>query len=333
MPFPPHLVSLVAVALLGAAALPAWAQPTPEPTPAPAAASPAAALPAAEKPVPAPAAVAPAATPAPAPATPTTSVSQASSLPLRDLLWRQVTRTSGEALGSISDVLVRMPSGEIAFVVIQTNHLFDRPRAIPPASLTVPDTSGAAAVFNPGNDDWINAPQLDWNAVQVVQRTESGEKILGYYHRDWLGLPPPEPPRRGAQPDPEAAPLPATQSDGRPIPTYVSIQRQLSKRVTTPAWDQDGFLNDFLVDWTAKRVTHALVSPQFPPLAAPTDLWFAIPVALLTPGLEHEPLAVNSPEETFARAPRLQGQTLRADQAGVYQFPGSSVTTVMSAAE
>src|SRR5690606_27609593 len=109
---------------------------------------------------------------------------------------------------------------------------------------------------------------IDWNPRFVVKHEDDGPRIYAYYQQRW------------SEPDPTPAPgveVVASQ-EKRPAPLqYVSLNNLLLERVTTSAWEQAGFLTDVLLDWSAQRATHALVSPQFTPLARPDEKWFAIP--------------------------------------------------------
>jgi len=91
-----------------------------------------------------------------------------------------------------------------------------------------------------------------------------------------------------------------------PIPPEAGTPRpfQLLKRIAAPAWQHEGFLNDFLLDWASQRVTHALISPQFPPLAAPDQMWFAVPIAQLNSPRDGNAIVVNSTPDAFRRAAR-----------------------------
>lgn len=236
-------------------------------------------------------------------------------LRLDDLLWREVRGPSGETLGAVSDVLAEMPSGRIVYVAVVPSDFFQRPKAVPPGALTLPDAPHAPLTLNLSRDRWYNAPILDWNAAQVVNNTAEGRRIYAYYQQRWQ--------------DPSDKPWPVVvtpQSGGPAQPArYVSIKKLLLDRVATPAWQQTGFVRDFLVDWPAHRVTYALVSPRFTPLAGTEQTWFAVPVALLNPPQEGDALTVNSSVDAFRQA-----DTLATNQPGtpanlttIYRYPVS----------
>jgi len=242
---------------------------------------------------------------------------------LDQLVWREVKNQNGQSLGAISDLLVEVPSGKIAFVVIQPSELYARPKALRPDALSVTEKHADPATLNLPAEDWLNAPQLDWGGLQVTLKTDGGEKIQGSYLQPWID-------RKAA---PASGKNTARTAPAQPTEGYVSLSNLQSRRVTVPGWDQDGFLNNFLVDWSAKRVTHALVSPEFPAIARPNEPWYAIPMAMLNPPNEQNSLDVKTSRDAIVHAQSIAGNKLRSDVAGVYRFPSGLLQTSMQAAE
>lgn len=244
-------------------------------------------------------------------------------VPFDQLVWREVKNQNGQSLGAISDLLVEVPSGKIAFVVIQPSELYARPKALRPDALSVTEKHADPATLNLPAEDWLNAPRLDWSGLQVTQKTDAGEKIQGSYLQPWID-------RKAA---PASGKNAARTAPAQPTDGYVSLSNLQSRRVTVPGWDQDGFLNNFLVDWSAKRVTHALVSPEFPAIARPNEPWYAIPMAMLNPPNEQNSIDVKTSRDAIVHAQSIEGNKLRSDVAGVYRFPSGLLQTSMQAAE
>lgn len=233
---------------------------------------------------------------------------------LDTLLWREVQDSQGRTLGSVSDVLVQMPSGRVVFVAIVPAEFFSRPKGVPPGALEIPARPDAPVRLDVTPERWRAAPLLDWDTSLLVKQTGEGARIYGYYQQAWRE-PDPAPPwfmrivgREG--------------QEGERAKRYVPLKKLLLDRVTTAADQQIGFVRDFLLDWADRRVTHALVSPQFTPLAKPDDRWFAVPVALLGPPLEQDALTVNSAPEAFREAkPLPEGRLSHAAPAEIYRYP------------
>jgi len=238
-------------------------------------------------------------------------------LRLNDVLWREVQNNQGETLGSVSDVLVQMPSGKIVFVAVVPSGFFQRPKTLPPGAFTVPSDPAAALRVDITLERWLEAPRIDWDPKLIVKNTEDGARIYAYYQQRW------------AEPEPDPEPglqVVATKKETAPPLQYVSLKDLLLNRVTTSAWEQAGYLNDFLIDWTAQRATHALVLPQFTPLAPPDAMWFAIPVPLLNPPVEDDAITVNSGVEAFRTAPTLQPGTAlpEGNRTQIFRYPRDS---------
>lgn len=240
--------------------------------------------------------------------------SRTSALRLDDFLWRELQDREDRTLGSVSDVLVQMPSGRIVFVAVVPAEFFERPKAVPPGALAVPEDREAPIRLDITKERWIDAPRLDWDSVLVIKNTREGSEIYGYYQQPWRE---PEPlPPWGV----EAV---APRANGSPPERYVSLKKLLLDRVVTPAWEQAGYVRDFLLDWPARRATHALVSPRFTPLASEQEAWFAVPVPLLNPPVEGDALIVNSDVEAFRDAPRLARGKAPRTMMEIYRYPAA----------
>jgi sporulation protein YlmC with PRC-barrel domain len=245
---------------------------------------------------------------------------QPSSLLLRldEVLWREVQNRAGETLGSVSDVLAQMPSGRLVFVAVVPSEFFERPKAVPPGAIVFPDNAGAPLQLDIPNERWINAPRLDWDAALVIKHTSEGERIYGYYQQAWQE-PDPTPPW--------GMTVVAPPADVRERPArYVSLKDILLHRVVTPVGHQAGFVRDFLVDWTRRYATHALVSPRFTPLAKPDAMWLAIPTPLLNPPVADDAITANTDLEALRRAePVATGVTLStSDRARIFRYPAAA---------
>jgi sporulation protein YlmC with PRC-barrel domain len=249
------------------------------------------------------------------------------SMPLQQLLWRDVRTSDGQSVGTVRDVLCHLPSGQIVYVAIDPSALYERPRVVAPDTLSVPADRNQPVQIKMTNNEWLNTPRLDWSGLEVTQWSGSGENIKGVYQREWIPARPTSVATKKTSAEISAA-LPASTG-----PSFVALRQFHLKRVSVPGWDAEGFLNGFLLDWKAKRVTHALVSTEFAPISAPDKPWYAFPVALLTPPNEQEFLGINSSEEAIAKAQRVPGDRLRSDLQSIYQFSPKLLSTYASAAE
>jgi len=242
---------------------------------------------------------------------------------LKDFLWREVQNHEGKTLGSVTDVLVEMPSGKIVFVAVVPSGFFERPKTLPPGALIAPAQGNGPLRVEISHDRWLEAPRIDWDPKLIVQNTGDGPRIYGYYQQQWAE---PEP-----IPEPGLEVVASRKKDNATPPPvqYVSLKDMLLDRVTTPAWEQAGFLSDFIIDWSAQRATHALVSPQFTPLARPDEMWFAIPLPLLNPPDEEDAITVNSNVEAFRRAPNLpeDGRLPENATTEIYRYPADPKLT------
>jgi sporulation protein YlmC with PRC-barrel domain len=238
---------------------------------------------------------------------------QAPQMRLKEFLWREVQNKEGKTLGSVSDVLVEMPSGKIVFVAVVPSGFYQRPKTLPPGAVLVPSDPTAPLQVDITQDRWIDAPWIDWNPRFVVKNEGDGARIYAYYQQRW------------SEPDPTPAAgveVVASKKDRPPPLQYVSLNDLLLERVTTPAWEQAGFVTDILLDWSVQRATHALVSPQFTPLARPDQKWFAIPMPLFVPPGEEDSITVNSSVQAFQRAPDFpQDGSGSTDVAQIYRYP------------
>lgn len=227
------------------------------------------------------------------------------SVTLNNVLWRTVQNREGKSIGGVSDVLVQMPSGRIVFVTVDPNEFFSPAKAVPPASLTAVTRVEDAVRLEAPSERWFNAPILEWNGARVIENTAAGEKIYAYYQQRWL--PPEVSPGWLNVPTPTGTAAPER---------YVSLKKLLLHRVSTPAGEPTGFVRDFLIDWADHRVTHALVSPQFTPVANGPATWFAVPLSLLGPPDEDQGLTVNAKIDAFRQAP-----TSPSNPAQIYRYP------------
>lgn len=238
---------------------------------------------------------------------------QARQLRLKEFLWREVQNKDGRTLGSTSDVLVQMPSGKIVFIAVVPSGFYQRPKTLPPGAFLVPADPDAPLQVDITLDRWLNAPRIDWNPRFAVKYEDDGARIYAYYQQRW------------SEPDPTPAPgvEVVASKEARPPPLrFVSLNNLLLERVTASGWEQAGFLTDFLLDWSVQRATHALVSPQFTPLARPDEKWFAIPTPLLIPPVEEDAIKVNAGVAAFQGAPDFpEDGSGSPDIAQIYRYP------------
>ena len=244
---------------------------------------------------------------------------------LSQVLGREVRDRGNQPLGSVSDLLVQMPSGKIVFVAVLPARFFARPKAIPPGALLMPAAPDAPLQLDIPADRWIEAPWIDWNGAMVIKNSAEGEKIYGFYQQRWE-----EPPDRAETPMAIVAPRQPAALAAR----YVSLKKLLLDRVSTVAWEQAGFVRDFLLDWPGHRASHALVSPEFTPLATPEKLWFAIPVPLLNPPVESDAITVNAGLAAFRAAPRMSAEaTAQTKPLQVVRVPATERRAGATSAE
>jgi sporulation protein YlmC with PRC-barrel domain len=237
---------------------------------------------------------------------------------LEELLWREVRNQDGETLGSVSDVLVQMPSGRLVFAAVVPSAFFERPKAVPPGAVVFPGRTGAPLQLDISKERWINAPRLDWDSALVIKHTREGGRIYGYYQQAWQE---PDPTR------PWGMTVIAPPADAREAPArYVSLKDLLLHRVATPGGQQAGYVRDFLIDWTRRYATHALVSPRFTPLRVPDAMWLAIPTPLLSPPVKDDAITVNIDVEALRRAePIPAGVSLStSDRARIFRYPAAA---------
>jgi sporulation protein YlmC with PRC-barrel domain len=247
-------------------------------------------------------------------AAPANPASPAKPVRLDEILWRDVSNAQGEQLGSVSDLLVQMPSGRIVFVAVDPSEPFQRPKAVPPAALRFPGDNQRAFTLDIPSERWREAPRLDWDAALVIKNTAEGGKIYGYYQQTW------------AEPDrtpPWGMTVVARPNDSRSPDRYVSLKRLLLEQVETHAGNHVGYIQDFVFDWPAKRATHAVVSNKLTPSAEDGVQRFAIPLPLLNPPVLTDAITVNSPMATFHRAanwPR-SGMPPAEEATAIYRYP------------
>ena len=120
---------------------------------------------------------------------------------------------------------------------------------MPPNALRVPQNNDAPLVLDLSSDRWIGAPRLDWDGALVIKNTEAGGRIYGYYQEAWQ--------------EPEAGPpwgmtVVAPKDDAKTPTRYVSLKKLLLNRVETNGRQRAGYIHGFLIDWPARRATHAL---------------------------------------------------------------------------
>jgi sporulation protein YlmC with PRC-barrel domain len=234
---------------------------------------------------------------------------------LEEILWRPVQDNAGQELGGLSDVLVEMPAGRVVFLAIDSSRLFDRPKAVPPGAVILPPQPDAPFRLEISRERWIAAPLLDWEGSLVLAHTGEGERIYGYYQQAWRA-----PELRaawGAVAVPSTSPPPAR---------YISLKGLLLNRVVINGREQAGYIRDFLIDWSAQRATHAIVSPQFTPLAQPGALRYAVPLPLLKPPAPDESIPIGSTVDAFQHAPVWPADSSRAlsDTATIFRYPAAA---------
>ncbi|ACB76620.1 hypothetical protein [Opitutus terrae] len=245
-------------------------------------------------------------------------------LPLEKLLWRDVRNPQGKSLGIVNDVLAHMPSGRIIYLSILPARLYGRPKVVPPGVVTVPDDPRAPLQIDITEERWIEAPVIDWNNVMVVKPTDQGAQVYAFYEQSWL-----EPPPGVDGPVDLSAKVP----DPSKAERYVALKPLLLERVTSQKNEQTGYLSGFLIDWPAHRVTHALVSPRFPPVPKPDEQWFAVPLALLTPPNPEETIVVQADTAAFNQAPVVPASDRlpAGDTPRIYRYPAAKAAEVVAA--
>jgi sporulation protein YlmC with PRC-barrel domain len=251
---------------------------------------------------------------------------------LDDFLWREVQNVEGVTLGSVSDVLVHLPTGRIVFVSVHPTELFGRPKALPPDAIAFGESPNATLRVDLSEERWRETPELEWNAARVIKHGTDGPQVVGYYQQQWA-KPAPEAAAEGDENAVVAAP---TEPGTGEAEQYVSLSELVLDRVLTPATEQPGFVRDFVLDWSAGRATYALISSTFTPTPEPEETWFAIPTALLAPPLETEAITVLSNEETFRsaqQAPEIAALP-EENRTQIYLYPATAdeeVTNVAAA--
>jgi hypothetical protein len=251
--------------------------------------------------------------------------SNRSTLRLEDILWREVHNRDGTLLGATSDVLIQMPSGQIVFILVKPTELYSEPKAIPPSALALPEDSKAPIKLDVTMDEWINSPRLDWDPKLIVKFASEGEQIYGYYHQEWLLT------ATDAAPSPtQGVEVVAPRGGATEATRFVSLSNLLLHRVATEAWDQEGFIRGFLLDWRNKRATHAIASHTFTTVPAPNEQWFAIPVGLLNPPAEQESITVRAEPKAFVEAQPLSSDQEAASRSTsqISLFPAGVVVGV-----
>jgi hypothetical protein len=95
------------------------------------------------------------------------------------------------------------------------------------------------------------------------------------------------------------------------------------ERVVTNGNEHVGYIRDFILDWPGKRATHALISPRITQPRRPDQMWFAVPVAVLSPALTSDALTVNTDLGALRRARPVTQEKGRPADAGVtiYRYP------------
>lgn len=229
------------------------------------------------------------------------------------VLWHRVLDQQNNRLGAVTDILVEMPSGRIAFFAVKPSQLFERPRVLPPDAL---ENAGDGALKLKGSlDAWYNAPILSWNQREVDAVTRNGLELRGYYEAAWA--PPTSPASSGVA-------ILGHPAQNRPPTPYVSLRALQNTTVLDPAHQQIGAIAEFLIDWPQRRVTHAIVSHQEPSLTGAVSNGFAIPVPLLNPPAGGSEVIANVTPQTLQRAPRLTNAAQAAQSAGVFRYVAPS---------
>lgn len=234
------------------------------------------------------------------------------------ILWHPVEDQNHRTVGSVSDLLVEMPSGRVLFAAITPSELFEFARAVPPTALT--RESNGTLRLNLSDDAWEQAPRLSPNGRKIEQFTRNGVQLRGHYEPAWA---PPQPqPSRGLE-------VIATTPGRPPVPRYVSLEELMNTPVKDLNSQELGAVGGFLVDWDDHRVMYALITRNGDALFASIANAWAVPMTALAPPLGGSAAVVNAPPDAFRRAPVLTGDAWRNRPAQVYRFRSQNLTASM----
>jgi sporulation protein YlmC with PRC-barrel domain len=232
--------------------------------------------------------------------------------PFAGIQWRGVSSPDGTYGGTVSDVLVDLPSGRILSLVVRRDEPYRYPKVVPASAVT--RLSDGTFRCQLTLSQWLALPILDATGTRLENLSKGRVDYVGFAEPLWTVPRPTLTHGLSVVPPPPA---------NAPAQRFVSLERLRNMPVDNMQRQELGTIRTYLVDWNDRRVTHVV-------LAAPRtdDPSIAVPVTRLMPRLaQGVTLFVNTDLSAVQRAPQLSLVQATRQRDALFRYKPATLVT------
>lgn len=239
----------------------------------------------------------------------------------------RVINHTNDRLGTVSDVLVDLETGEVSFVLVsegRTTWVGDT-RPVPPQAFQIRPYEGVVGIgegieliLQMDEATWEAAPKIERNQTATLQQHDRATAIHQHYGREFQPAAG-QPGQAQAQPGAEGGTRPAAPG-GAAVVRLRSADDLMNTTITDAAGVNIGDVEDMLVDMGQGRLSFVFIQPD-------TNFWetadheFAVAPQAIT-FANGQRLSLNITRQHLENAPVMTEQNLKAQSA---QFAGRGV--------
>lgn len=200
----------------------------------------------------------------------------------------RVENLQGDRLGTLSDLLVDLETGEVAFVLVQEGFfgVAGELRPVPPGAFEVRATEGVLGlgeglelVLDVTDTRWEDGPSIARDQIAQLDEETQGREIYDFYGQDWDERQVPRAdPRRDRERQPESRVGAATGLTDEPMPheeredpAELEVSEASRFHLATDLMDKEiigrqeeevGKIDDLLIDLQGGNVTFVVLRPD-----------------------------------------------------------------------
>ncbi|MDB6016018.1 MAG: antigen [Pedosphaera sp.] len=211
------------------------------------------------------------------------------------LLGKRVESTAGNKLGSVSDLIIDIRSGRVAYVIISSGGFIGigrQQKVVPPGAMSLATTKRNTVSLDVTLDRWKSAPIFNRATMARLGNPAPARQIYQYYQ--------------------QSAPIAETQSSTSPPDRRNHLElasRLRGKAVVDRQGHEIGTISDLLVDLGSPKGAFAILKPG-PFITVSNkqamDQLFAVPINYLNPDGQSDRAILESTPTQFQQAQPLK---------------------------
>lgn len=229
----------------------------------------------------------------------------------REIAGMEVENVDGEKLGTISDLVLELQSGQPEYVIVKSGGLIvGRRRTIVPVwAMAMKTAKVGIAALDISRQRWMHAPEFTRSDLKLLGQAAKGREVDRFYERAQELV------REGRQ---------VLKPTGRGASQKKGITEQATYRLAHDLMDDElvgrqnverGKISDLLMDLADRRPAYAI--------ATGTDARFAVPLSLLRPLAGHR-VEISADRRDFEQAKICRESELknlaRAEPNRIYRY-------------